>query len=341
MRIVHYVNQFFAGIGGEDRAGDPPARLDGSSGPGRRLAALMGDEHQIVATVYCGDNHAASEPEAAADILRLITDAGAEMVVAGPAFTSGRYGIACSRVAAAAARRGLPAIAAMHADNPGADEAAPAVLLTSGTTAREMGPSLQRIADAVAKLASGATLGAEDGVIVRASRKNRISDQNAATRAVDLALRRLGGDREATEIPMPAFGRVTPAAPVADLASATVALVTEGALVPMGNPGRLESARATRWLRYSLTGMETLPSGEFQCIHGGFSPVAADADPHRIVPLDAARRLERDHRIGSLHQEYLVTAGNGTAVADASRFGNEWAAELLEAGVAAAILTAT
>ncbi len=36
-----------------------------------------------------------------------------------------------------------------------------------------------------------------------------------------------------------------------------------------------------------------------------------------------------------------MTAGNGTAVADATHFGVEWAAELRRAGVQAAILTAT
>jgi glycine reductase len=310
-------------------------------GPGRRLATLLGDAHSIVGTVYCGDNHAASDPGAVDAILALIKETGAEVVVAGPAFTSGRYGIACARVASAAASAGLVAIASMHADNPGADDAPPAMLVASGVTAREMGDSLQRIAGVIARLAAGEPVGPEDGLIVKASRKNRMAERNSAERAVDLVLARLGGDRDATEIPRPVFGDVVPAAPVADLAVATVALVTEGALVPMGNPDRLESARATKWLRYPLAGTEVLATGDYQCVHGGFSPGAADADPHRILPLDAARDLERSGRIRHLHTEYLVTVGNGTAVADAARFGAEWAAELLREGVAAAILTAT
>jgi len=46
MKIVHYVNQFFAGMGGEDSAGAGPEMRDGATGPGRKLAGLLGDEHR-------------------------------------------------------------------------------------------------------------------------------------------------------------------------------------------------------------------------------------------------------------------------------------------------------
>jgi glycine reductase len=124
-------------------------------------------------------------------------------------------------------------------------------------------------------------------------------------------------------------------------ASATVALVTEGAVVPAGNPDRLESARATRWLRYQIEGVDALASGEWESVAGGFATTAANADPNRLLPLDAARTLEREGAIGRLHGEFMVTVGNGTPVATARRFGVEWAAELRKAGVQAAILTAT
>ena len=74
---------------------------------------------------------------------------------------------------------------------------------------------------------------------------------------------------------------------------------------------------------------------------GGFATTAANDDPNRIVPLDTLRTLEGEGAIGRLHNEFLVTVGNGTQVAAARRFGVEWAAELRKAGVQAAILTAT
>lgn len=341
MKIVHYVNQFFAGMGGEDSAGTGPELRDGAVGPGRKLASLVGDEHEIIATAICGDDYAASHGEFAAELVAQARERGAEMVVAGPAFTSGRYGMACARIAVAASEAGLPALAAMHPENPGLGEAAGSAVVESGATSRHMRDSLDRLAAAVLKMAGGEELTAQDGRIGPVARTNRMADDNAAERAVALVLARLGGDRDATEIPLPDFDSVTPAAPVADIAEAVVALVTEGGFVPAGNPDRLESARATKWVRHSLDGLDSAEAGEFESVHGGFSTQWANADPNRILPLDVAREMEREGAIGRLHGEYLGTTGNGTTVADARRFGMEWAAELRQANIQAVILTAT
>ena len=341
MLIVHYVNQFFAGVGGEDAAGTGPELRDGALGPGRRLATLLGDEHEIIATAICGDDHAAGHPEFAAELVAAARERGAEMVVAGPAFTSGRYGMACARIAAAATEAGMPALAAMHPDNPGLGEAAGTTVVESGLTARLMKGSLECLAAATLKVAAGEELTAQDGRIGPVARTNRLASRSAAQRAVDLVLARLGGDLEASEIPLPDFDQVTPAAPVADLTEAVVALVTEGGFVPAGNPDRLESARATKWVRHSLDGLDSAEAGSFESVHGGFSTQWANADPNRILPLDVARELEREGAIGRLHGEYLATTGNGTTVADARRFGMEWAAELRQANIQAVILTAT
>ena len=340
MRVVHYVNQFFAGVGGEDSAGTGPDSKEGTVGPGRRLDQLLGDDHQVVATVWCGDDFATGEGAVEA-VIELVRQYEPDAVVAGPAFTSGRYGLACARVAAAAEAAGIPAVAAMHPDNPGLDEAGSAPVVASGDAARQMGPSLDTLAAAVRTLLEGTPLTAEHGRIGAAPRLSRLADASAAERAVALVLARLGGDRDATEVPLPRFDAVTPAAPVADPSSVTVALLTEGGLVPDANPGSLESARATRWLRYPLEGDGGLAAGEWRSVHGGFSTVAANADPNRILPLDVARELEREGAIGGLFGEYFVTTGNGTSVANARRFGIEWAADLRRSGARAAILTST
>ncbi len=341
MRVAHYVNQFFAGVGGEDAAGTGPELRDGPVGPGRRLAALLGEGHEIVATLVCGDDHAAGHPEFAAALVEQARARGAELLVAGPAFTSGRYGLACARMVSAGAEAGLIAVAAMHPENPGLPEASGQPVVESAETARGMRPSLERLAAAVLKAAAGEELTADDGRIGPVPRTNRLAERSAAERAAALVLTRLGGDREATEIPLPAFDQVTPAAPVGDPATALFALLTEGGFVPAGNPDRLESARATKWIRHSLDGHDTAEPGTFESVHGGFSTQWANAEPNRILPLDTARELEREGAIGGLHTEYFATTGNGTTVADARRFGLEWAAELRQAGIQAAILTAT
>ena len=122
-RVVHYLNQFFAGFGGEDKASTPPGVKPGAVGPGRKLQELLGPEYEVVATVYCGDDIAAAEGDAIPTVLQLIKNQNPDVVVAGPAFTSGRYGVATARVAAAVMAAGLRVIGSMHADNPGLDEA--------------------------------------------------------------------------------------------------------------------------------------------------------------------------------------------------------------------------
>ena len=123
MRIVHYVNQFFAGIGGEDRAETPPGSRAGALGPGGALQKLLGVEAEIAGTVFCGDGLAADGPEAVVgEIVALIARFAPDVVVAGPAFDAGRYGLACARVAAAVgARLGIPALAAMAPENVAAE----------------------------------------------------------------------------------------------------------------------------------------------------------------------------------------------------------------------------
>jgi betaine reductase len=341
VKVVHYINQFFAGVGGEDAASSAPVRVEGAVGPGRRLQQLLGDDLEIVATVHCGDDYASASSEAIEEILALVRQDDPDLLIAGPAFTSGRYGLACARVAAAAASDGITSLAAMNEENPGVDEAGTATVVRSGVAAREMGPSLETLVSAATIVAGGQPLTAEHGRLGRARRQVVQDDRPAAARAVDLVLARLGGDHEATEVPLPRFDKVTPAPPVDDLSQTVVALVTEGAVVPEGNPGRLESARATRWLRYPIEGVDALSGDEFGSVHGGFSTVWANEDPNRILPLDAARQLEAEGAIGRLHGEYLVTAGNGTSVANARRFGVEWAADLRRSEVRAAILTST
>jgi len=60
-----------------------------------------------------------------------------------------------------------------------------------------------------------------------------------------------------------------------------------------------------------------------------------------LVPLDAARELESRGAFGSLHDAFYTTSGVDTPVATAAKFGQEIAAELLEAKVGAVVLTGT
>ena len=65
LRIVHYINQFFANIGGEEKADYQPELREGIVGPGMAFNQAFGEEAEIVATVICGDSYFNENVEAA------------------------------------------------------------------------------------------------------------------------------------------------------------------------------------------------------------------------------------------------------------------------------------
>ena len=132
-----------------------------------------------------------------------------------------------------------------------------------------------------------------------------------------------------------------PAPPVASLSEATVALITEGGLVPKGNPDRLESARATRFLKYSLAGIGDLKADAFESVDKGWDTAHVNADPDRLLPFDVMCDLEANRTIGKVHRYFYTTTGVATTVDAARKMGRDIAAELISEGVSAAILTAT
>ena len=337
MRVVHYLNQFFAGFGGEDSAGMAPVRLEGAIGPGRALGL------EVTATLACGDDYFGEHEERAlAELLRRLEAERPDVLVCGPSFGSGRYGYACGVLAREAARRGIPVVCAMEPDSPGvlAAEGA-AYIVPTGSRVAAMRDALPRVAALAARLAAGEPLGgpAEEGYLPRGLRRNELCESTGAARAVEMLLAKLRGETH-TEVEAPS-DVVPPPPPLADLSTAVLALVSEAGCVPQGNPDRLESNRAHKWLRYSLRDLDALRPGEFESVHGGYDVGAANADPNRLVPLDVVRELELEGRIGRLHSEFYTTTGNSTPVATAAKFGQEIAQELHEAQVQAVLLTGT
>jgi glycine reductase len=338
VRIAHYLNQFFAGLGGTAAAGHLPTRIEGPVGPGKALGL------EVAYTLACGDDYFGEhEADALAVLLDLLEADRPEVLICGPAFGSGRYGYACGSFGREVARRGIPVVAAMDVENPGVLAAGGSVhVIPSGPSVLGMKATLPRVAALAEKLAAGVPLGTpeEEGYLGLARRQNRLVERNSAERGVDMILAKVGGRAFVTEIP-PDGNVVPPAPPVSDLAGAVVALVTEAGCVPFGNPDRLESNRATTWLRYRIEGLKSLEPGAWESVHGGFDTTMANRDPNRLAPLDALRQLEREGRIGKLHKDFYVTTGNNTSVAMSTRIGQEIADDLAEAGVDAIVLTGT
>jgi glycine reductase complex component B subunit gamma len=344
IRVVHYLNQFYARLGGEAAADAPLSMLSGAVGPGVRLNQLLQPNAEVVATLACGDNVASEESSAfateVADALRSLVP---DVLVAGPAFNAGRYGLACGVACSSAAQLGIPSVTAMYPENPGVTlYRRAATILPTGATAVGMEASLKRLADFALRLGRHEQLGPPwvDGYLAQGFRRVELRDRPAAQRALDLLAARLRGEPFETEVPLPEVAHVAPAPPVADLRTATVAVVTTSALVPHGNPDRMRQSYSSEFRTYSLEGLASLEPGEWESIHGGFDTSAANSDPNLVVPLDALRTLE-GHVYGRLHPAYYVTAGVGTPVSAAQRMGAEIAQQLLAADVGGVVLTAT
>src|SRR5512137_2480666 len=96
LKVVHYLNQFFGQVGGEEKADVGFMVKSGPLGPGLALQKALGDKAQVAATLVCGDNYFSKNPEAAAEEgLKLIEPYQPDLFFAGPAFAAGRYGVAC------------------------------------------------------------------------------------------------------------------------------------------------------------------------------------------------------------------------------------------------------
>lgn len=346
LKIVHYINQFYAGIGGEEKADHKPEIREGFVGPGMGLNGLLKGEAEIVATVICGDSYFNENmDEAKEEILNLIKGYNPDLFIAGPAFNAGRYGVACGAIALEVQEKlNIPVLTAMYTENPGVDLYKKYLyIVETKNSAVGMRTALPAIAKLALKLAKGEEILSpqEEGYIERGIRKNYFAQERGSKRAVNMLVKKLQGEEFQTEFKMPVFDRVEANPAVMDLAHAKIAIVTSGGIVPKGNPDHIESSSASKYGEYSLEGFDTITSETHETAHGGYDPTYANDDPNRVIPVDVLRQMEKEGKIGTLFNYFYTTVGNGTAVASSKKFGAEIGAKLKNAGVDAVILTST
>lgn len=345
-RIIHYLNQFFAGIGGEEKAGIEPQIKEGFIGPGKALSDALGSEYEIVATVICGDNYYAENLSKAEDsILKMITPYKPDLFVAGPAFEAGRYGVACGAICKAVeVKFSIPVVTGMYSENPGVDMYRKDVcIIETKNSAADMKNSMPKIASLAKKMVNGEEVlsPTEEGYFERGIRVNYFNEVRGSARAVDLLVKKVKGETAVTEYPMPSFDRVVPAKQVADIKKARIAFVTSGGIVPVGNPDRIESSSATKYGTYSIEGMKEMDAKDFMTVHGGYDRAFVLKDPNLVIPLDVMREIEAEGGIGELANYFISTTGTGTSTGNAKQFGEDFVPKLIADGVDAVILTST
>lgn len=346
MRVVHYLNQFFGGLGGEDKANLPLEAKEGAVGPGKLLEQLLAGDAKVVLTLICGDNYAVEQQDKMLALaLDHIRQADADLVVAGPCFQAGRYGMAagalCSEVRS---KLSIPVITAMAEENPGADLYREFLyIIDSGANAANIREAILSMAKMAQKLVRNEPIGSpkQEGYLPRGLIRDEFVKETAAERLVTMALAKVKGEFFESEMTPTAFAPVPVPPAVQDLSKAKVMLITDGGLVPKGNPDKVQASAATRWGSYNIKNCDDLRGEDYEISHGGYDPQFVCRDPDRLVPLDVLRELEKAGVIGKLHDEFLATSGLANPLSNTRRMGREMAAKAKLEGIDAVILTST
>ncbi len=354
LRVVHYINQFFAGIGGEEYADVGFALHEKPVGPGVALQRELGERGEVVATLVCGDNFFAGDFEKNAEEgFRMIEQFKPDLFIAGPAFAAGRYGPSCGAMCKIVSERlGIPAITAMNEENPGVEMYSQyAYIVKCGVNSKEMTSVIKkmvRLADALLENKPDPRLVAPNDCIpspfeydyyTRNLIKNVFTEETTAERSIDLLLKKIRKEPFESDVLKPPFGRVKPGEPIKDITKAKIAFVTDGGIVPAGNPDRIPSRMCTIWKEYELDKLCPQGGGKHEVSHRGYNNYEVLMDYNRLMPIDPAREFEKEGRIGKLNPTLFTTCGNVSIVKKSKIMGDEIAKVLVDEHVDAVILT--
>lgn len=350
VRVMHYINQFFAGIGGEDKAGVGPGVLKGPVGPGKRLQGLLGDSVEIAVTAYCGDDYFAGHAdEVLESILKTARDHNVQFLVAGPAFASGRHGFACAQVCHAVSRSmDLNCVTAMSPQNPGIEtykqhKDLKVFALPAADSVTGMEEALSRMAPFLLKLASGAVVGPpnKEGYLPRGLRRDELLNKTGAERAVDMLLDKLAGRPFHTEVPVQSLGLVPVAPRIVDLKRALLALATSSGVILEGNPDGFKAHKNVQWRKYSIGHLDTMKDTGWDVLHSGYNNVFMKANPNFGVPLDICRQLEKEGVFAGLYPYFYTTSGCNASIPNMTRIGREMVADMRTAGINGVLMVST
>ncbi len=349
-RVMHFMNQFFAGMGGEEKADVPVDFREGPLGPGKRLQALLGDSAEIVVTAYCGDNYfPGHRDEAIERILQVARDKGVKILVAGPAFLAGRYGFACTEVChSASTSSGLDCVTAMHIENAGVVgykeyKDRRVFCLPTSDAIQGMEDALSRMAQFVSKLAAASVIGpaAEEGYIPRGFRVVEVVSKSCTERAIEMLLNKLAGRPFTTEIPVASKEVINIAPPIANMKDACIALVSTSGVVPEGNPDGFKTFHNDQWRKYNIDKLDSMKDGKWDVVHGGYDNTCMKENPNYGIPLDVCRELEREKVFAMLYPYFYLTPGVVAVAADMKRIGKEIVHDLKAESVDAVLLVST
>lgn len=345
-RVVHYINQFYAGIGGETAASMGLEVREGAVGPGLALEKALGRDYKIVKTIICGDNTIAEQENVIIpQILETVREAKADLFLAGPGFNAGRYGLGCGASTAAVTEElKIPAVTALYSENPGTDlYKNRCYILQTENNARKLTDAVAQMAVFAKRLVAGEPI--RDGKEEHFHGSGPAIDIDytipAAQRGIDMLLAKYLGQNYRTEVIMPNHEEIPIPVLKKPLSQCRIGLVTDGGLVPIGNPDHQVPTNSKHFKAYSIEGMEALNPKDWEVSHQGYNSAFVLLDPNRLLPVDALRKLVKAGFIGSLSDTFYSTAGVMTPMEKCKEFGEGIAKALLSDECDAAIETST
>lgn len=343
MKILYYINQFFGQIGGEEMADHPFEVREGVMGPSQAMAGKLEDGNEIVATVICGDNFAVVNEELLTEELtKIIKEREIDLIVAGPAFNAGRYGMACGIVCKIAFFLDIPAVSGMFEENPGLELYRKyGFIFPTGNNAASMRKALPVLTAFVNKIGRGEDVYnyEAEGYFKRGVRRYYFANKTGAVRAIDMMVNKVNGRDFKTELEMPNFKKVPISPAIKDLKKAKIALLSSCGPVPTGNPDHIEAHAASKWCTYHIEDFGGIDLPNTDVAHGGYTPTKVINNGNRAIPVDALVQLEKEGCIGEFYDEIFVTVGNCMPVDRAEGFGKGIAEALKNAEIDGALLT--
>lgn len=348
LKAVYYINQFFAGIGGEDKADVGLSYVNEPKGPAVGIETFWNKEMKVERTIICGDNYINTDEkynEIKEELKRIIKEVNPDVFIAGPGFNAGRYGVACAKVCDFVNNElGIPSITAMWWENPAINMyVRNNYILPTTETAAGMKKVLPNLAKFALKLAKKEDIGPAkiEGYFPRGYRYNMFGEKTGGQRVVEMLIDKLKGRSFQTEVPFRELEQVKAATKITDMKNTVIGLITTGGLVPVGNPDKLKQAFADNYGKYKMIEIDSLKKGEFESIHGGYDTTDASDDPNRLIPLDQIRELQKEGIIKKVDDYFYTLCGVGTNVDNSKEMGARIAEELIDSGVNAVILTST
>lgn len=346
IRIVHYINQFFAQRGSEDMANAGVEVSEKAVGPGLSFLEAFSGDADIVATISCGDNYIIeNQKEIIPKIVEIVDQYQPHLFIAGPAYAAGRYGVACGELCLAVEKQlKIPVITAMNEVNPAVEMfKRDLFIIQTGPNAGTMRKDVKKMVMMARKMLSGEWVGfpEEAGYFPRGYKRNIPSDRLTAKRMVDMALDKFYGRPFVTETPLPHHDVVETPVPVNNLSEATILLTTDGGLYPAENPDKMPPINPDRYGMYALDSSEGFIEGKWMVNHNGYDSTTVVQDPNRLVPFDTMFEFEKEGLIKKVHPYYLGTTGLMTSIDNSRKIGSSIAEYVKNHNIDAVIHTST